>query len=333
VKRLRILGVSFAIVAAVAAVAAVTFTVVTPSASAQAGGGGTEVFHGQVSPIRGASGQAVTSSNMYYHGGRVAHSPIVYISWWGTQWSSGFSTGGYTSAQAQTYSTDFFTNVGGSSWHNTDTQYCDGVAVNTQNCGTSGSHIGNATFGGAWNDTSSLPRRISQSSIASAAVRLMSHFGGYNPDGIYLVYTPSGHSMSGFGTQWCAWHSSTTDSLGNNVAYGYIPYMPDAGTSCGMNYVNSSNSTYGNGYFDGFSIVAGHEFIEAETDMNPNTSSTVAWQGPGGGSDENGDKCAWNQNGGVSTNITLGSNFYAVQPDWSNNSTSGTGSHCVTSHT
>jgi hypothetical protein len=98
-----------------------------------------------------------------------------------------------------------------------------------------------------------------------------------------------------------------------------------------MNFVNASNNSYGNGYFDGFSMVAGHEFIESETDPNPSTSSTVGWEGPGGGSDENGDKCAWNQNGGHSANITLGSHFYAVQPDWSNNSTQS-GSHCVTSH-
>ena len=35
--------------------------------------------------------------------------------------------------------------------------------------------------------------------------------------------------------------------------------------------------------------------------------------------------------GGTSTNITLGSHFYAVQPIWSNSTTSG-GSHCVTSY-
>ena len=281
-KRLRIIGATLGVVTAIVAVAAVTFTVMTPAAGAAAGGGGTEVFHGQVHPIRGATGQAVTNQNMFYHGGRVAHSPVVYISWWGTQWSSGFTTGGYTSAQAQTYNTDFFGGVGSSSWHNTDKQYCDGVAVNTQICGTSGNHIGNATFGGAWNDTTSVPKRPTQSSIASAAVRLMNHFGGYNPDGIYLVYTPSGRSMSGFGTQWCAWHSSTS-SGGNNVAYGYIPYMPDAGTSCGRNFVNTSNNTYGNGYFDGFSIVAGHEFIEAETDMNPEQQQHRGLAGSGWG--------------------------------------------------
>lgn len=329
-KKIRSILVSLGIVAAI--VAATVFAFGAHVSSASAAAGGSEVFHGKVMKPRQAKGAApaVTSSNMTYHGGPVSTVPKVYISWWGTQWNTGFSTGGYTSAQAQTYVTGFFGNVGGSSWHQIDTQYCQGVAVGTVNCGSSGQHITNPAgeLGGTWVDTTSVPTRPTQSNILSAAARLVSHF-GFSSNAIYLVFTPSGHSMSGFGTQWCAWHDNGS-SGGHNIAYGYIPYMPSAGSSCGMNFVNSTNNSYGNGYFDGFSIVAGHEFMEAESDMTPSTS--VAWQGPGGGSDENADKCAWNQNGGVSTNITLGSHFYAVQPIWSNNSTSG-GSHCVTSHT
>ncbi len=257
-----------------------------------------------------------TSSNMTYQGGPVETTPVVYISWWGPQWSTGFSTGGYTSAQAQTYNTNFFGNLGGSGWNNIDTQYCQGVAVGTVNCGTSGIHITNgAVLGGTWVDTTSLPKSIKQSNIASAAVRLMNHF-GYNANATYFVFTPSGHSMSGFGTQWCAWHSVTSSTSGN-VAYAYMPYIPDAGASCGMNYVNATNNSYGNGYFDGFSIVGGHEYAEAATDPVP-SSGSIGWQGPGGGSDEIGDKCAWTTNGDVSQNITLGSNSYAVQELWSN---------------
>jgi serine protease len=328
-KKLRIALVPLAIVAVAAMAIMLAFGGHVTSANAAAGG--TEVFHGKIMKPAKAVGPAVTSSNMTYHGGPVSLAPTVYISWWGSQWNSGFSTGGYTSAQAQTYATGFFGNVGGSSWHNIDTQYCQGVAVGTVNCGTSGQHITNPAgeLAGTWVDTTSLPKRVSQSSIASAAVRLMNHFGGFNANAIYLVFTPSGHSMSGFGTQWCAWHDNTS-SGGHQVAYGYIPYMPDAGGSCGMNFVNATNNSYGNGYFDGFSIVAGHEFMEAESDMTPSTS--IAWQGPGGGSDENADKCAWNQNGGTSANISLGGHNYAVQPIWSNNSTTSGGSHCVTSH-
>ncbi len=272
---------------------------------------------------RGAGPLPAATTPLTYGGGNVETStPKVYISWWGSQWVSGFSTGGYTSAQAQTYVTGFFGNVGGSSWNNIDSQYCQGVAVGTVNCGLSGTHIANTSgqLAGTWNDTSSLPRRIRQGDIANAALRLMAQFGGYDPNATYFVFTPSGHSMSGFGTQWCAWHSVTTSGT-NQVAYAYMPYQPDAGTSCGMNFVNSTNNAYGNGYFDGFSIVGGHEFAEAQTDPHP-SSGNVGWQDSSGS--ENGDKCAWSP---LSTDVTLGSNSYAVQPIWSN-----TNSGCVTSY-
>ena len=94
-----------------------------------------------------------------YGGGPVETTPAVYITYWGSQWSTGFSTGGYTSAQAQTYMQDFFSNVGGSSWDNIDTQYCQGVATGTINCGTAGTHVTNPTgqLKGVWTDTSTLP--------------------------------------------------------------------------------------------------------------------------------------------------------------------------------
>jgi len=263
-------------------------------------------------------------TNLIYQGGAVEVTPKVYISWWGSQWSTGFSTGGYTSAQAQTYITGFFGNVGGSSWDKIDTQYCQGVAIGTINCGSSGTHITNPTgqLAGTWVDTTtSVPTSPTQSQIQSAATRLMNHFGGYNANATYFVFTPHGHSMSGFGTQWCAWHDEPTS--GTQMAYAYMPYIPDAGGSCGMNFVNGSNNSYGNGYFDGFSIVGGHEYAEAMTDPHPErTSTNYGWLASNG--QENGDLCAWASN---STNITLGSHFYAVQPIWSNTSSS-----CVTSY-
>ncbi len=265
-------------------------------------------------------------TNLVYQGGAVETTPLVYISWWGSQWNTGFSTGGYSSSQAQTYITGFFSNVGGSSWDNINTQYCEGVAIGTTQCGSSGTHITNPTgqLAGTWVDTTSVPTRPTQSQIQSAATRLMNHFGGYNANATYFVFTPHGHSMSGFGTSWCAWHDEPTS--GTNMAYAYIPYMPDAGTSCGRNFVNGSNNSYGNGYFDGFSIVAGHEYAEAMTDPHPErTSTNFGWiTSTGSSGEEIGDLCAWASN---STDITLGSHYYAVQPLWSNASSS-----CVTSY-
>ena len=266
--------------------------------------------------VRGAAVRAA-STPLIYQGGAVETNSVVYISWWGTQWNTGFSTGGYTSAQAQTYVTDFYNNVGGSAWNNVDTQYCQGVAVGSTSCGSGGTHITNPTgqLKGTWVDTTSVPTRPTQANIQSAATRLMNHFGGYNANATYFVFTPTGHSMRGFGTSWCAWHDEPTS--GTNMAYAYMPYIPDAGASCGRNFVNATNNSYGNGYFDGFSIVGGHEYAEAVTDPHPErTSTNFGWiTSTGSSGQENGDLCAWASN---STNITLGSHSYAVQPIWSN---------------
>ncbi|MGZ3629248.1 MAG: hypothetical protein ACXVDN_16505 [Ktedonobacteraceae bacterium] len=265
-------------------------------------------------------------TNLIYQGGSVETAPLVYISWWGTQWNTGFSTGGYSSATAQTYITNFFSNVGGSSWDNINTQYCQGITVGSTSCGSSGTHITNPTgqLAGTWVDTTSVPTRPTQSQIQSAATRLMNHFGGYNANATYFVFTPHSHSMSGFGTSWCAWHDEPTS--GTDIAYAYMPYIPDAGTSCGRNFVNKTNNSYGNGYFDGFSIVGGHEYAEAATDPHPErTSTNFGWiTNTGSSGQEIGDLCAWASN---STNITLGSHFYATQPLWSNAS-----SGCVNSY-
>lgn len=287
----------------------------------QPAGNGPLHYYPTVASAHNNKNKGARTSNLTFHGGAVETSPAVYISWWGPEWSTGFSTGGYSSARAQTYISNFFSNVGGSSWANITSQYCQGVASGTVNCGSSGTHIANPTgqLKGAWNDTTAVPSSPTQSQIASAAVRLMQHF-GYNANATYVVFTPSGKSMSGFATQWCAWHSVTSSSSGE-VAYAYLPYQPDAGASCGMNFVNAGNDSYGNGYFDGFSIVGGHEYAEAQTD--PHTASgQYAWEDSRG--NEIGDKCAWSS---TSTNITLGSAYYAVQPLWSNANTG-----CVMSH-
>lgn len=295
--------------------------VVLVAAMTSAGSASTGIAsHGM--KVREAHGHGGSSgSNLYSHGGPVEVTPAVYISWWGPEWVSGFSTGGYTSSQLQTYETGFFGNVGGSSWINSTTQYCQGVASGTVFCGSSGTHISNPTgqLKGTWNDSSTVPSSPTQSDIAAAAVRLMGQF-GYSPNATYFVFTPSGKSMRGFGTRWCAWHSSTSSSSGT-LAYAYMPYVTDAGASCGQNFVNASNSSYGNGYFDGFSIVGGHEYAEAQTDPQPNSG----WLDGSGA--ENGDKCAWSS---ASTNISLGGNQYAVQPLWSNLANNSAGG-CVTS--
>lgn len=311
-----------AVVAAALSVSALAFAVTTSAPSAHAS---TETFNPHYFNAKGKINASVTNSLMTYHGGPVSTAPVVYINYWGSQWNTGFTSGSYTSAQAQTYLNGFFSGVGGSSWHAIDSQYCQGVAVGATSCPAGSAFVGNQTgsLAGTWVDTTALPKRIGQSDIANAATRLMQHF-GYNANAIYFVMTPSGHSMSGFGTQWCAWHDEPTS--GTQMAYAYMPYIPDAGTSCGRNFVNGTNDSFGNGYFDGFSIVGGHEYAEAMTDPHPErTSTSFGWiTSTGSTGQENGDLCAWASN---STNITLGTHYFAVQPIYSNASSS-----CVTSY-
>ncbi len=224
VKRFRIIGVPLLILATLTAVVALALTLFVPAVQAQPGG--TEVFHGRVHPVRGASPQAVTNSLMTYHGGPISSAPVVYINYWGSQWNTGFYDRWLHERPGADLRQWLLRQRRRQLLGADDTNTAPGVAVGTTNCGTSGTHVGNQTglLGGTWVDTTSLPRRISQSSIASAATRLMNHF-GYSANAIYFVMTPSGRSMNGFGTQWCAWHDNTSTSFGQ-MAYAYQPYAP-----------------------------------------------------------------------------------------------------------
>jgi len=268
------------------------------------------------------------SSNLYYHGGisdggsvaiGVETTPKVYLVLWGSQWTNNDPSGEAAILQ------NFYSNVGKSAWNNTVTQYCQNVAIGSFSC-TSGQPAGNPSnlFGGVWSDsTTAAPSHPTQSQLAAEAVKAASHFGNTtaasNATVQYVVATSTGNSMTGFGTSWCAWHSSTTSSYGD-IAYTNLPYMTDAGVNCGANFVNGDGVTLGP--TAGITIVGGHEFAETETDQFPNGG----WLDGSGA--EIGDKCAWN-----SATAVEPFNFvsYPVQPLWSNAAVGGAGG-CVQSY-
>jgi len=272
---------------------------------------------------------ANSAANLNYNGGHVLTSPGILLIFWGPTWSSGFSSGGFTNVQAENYISSFAGGVGGSSWLNSTTQYCQGVATGTQFCPAGAQHPVNAAgqLKGTWIDTTSIPAHPSDSQVRAAARRGAAHF-GYNANALYMVLTSHGHSIRGFGTQFCAYHDNTTFN-GLPLAYANDPYAPDAGRSCGLNFVNGSNNSFGNGFFDGYSITTGHEYAEAISDALP--SQRLAWVDSQGA--ENGDKCAWGRGPGpqsASTNISLGGRSFAVQSLWSNLANGGAGG-CVIS--
>src|SRR6202023_2687057 len=106
------------------------------------------------------------------------------------------------------------------------------------------------------------------------------------------------------------------------LAFTNMPYVTDAGSSCGQNFVNSGTA----GTDDGFTIVNGHEFAETVTDQYP----AGGWTDSSG--NENGDKCAWISTGqGASQNIALTTGSFAVQSTWANDFGGGNGG-CEVSH-
>ena len=269
-----------------------------------------------------ASSRSTRGNNLAYKGGvggiGVETTPKVYLVLWGSQWSSD------PSGEAGIVQS-FLSDVGGSSWLNSVTQYCQGVAVGTIFCGSSGQHAGNPAgiFAGTYNDNgSAAPSSPTQSQLAAEAVRAAGYFGNTtsssNASSQYVIATAHGNNASGFGTQYCAWHSSTSSSYGN-IAYTNLPYITDAGASCGANF-------NGLGPNAGITIVEGHELAETITDQFPNGG----WLDRQGS--ENGDKCAWISSGqGASANVTLSGRTYPVQSLWSNAFNSGSGG-CVLSY-
>jgi hypothetical protein len=284
------------------------------------------VIHGTVEGVQRARyARPTRSSNLYYHGGvsgvGVETGPRVYVVFWGSQWSND------PSGEAPLVQ-NFLNGVAGSSWLNSVTQYCEGVSSGTYFCNGSGTaasnenSTGNLVIGVWFDNSAAAPSQPSQSNLAAEAVTAAAHFGNTssssNATAQYVIATAHGYNSSGFGTQYCAYHSSTSSSYGY-VAYTNLPYITDAGASCGANFNNLGPNA-------GITIVEGHELAETITDQFPNGG----WL-DGSGS-ENGDKCAWISSGqGASANVTLSTGTFPVQSLWSNAFNSNKGG-CVLSY-
>jgi serine protease len=268
----------------------------------------------------GSTQATTTSKELAYRGGAggvgVETSPKLYLVFWGSQWTNNDPSGEAPILE------NFYTGVGGSSWANTVTQYCQGVASGTVNCNGSGTPAGDPSpiFAGYWYDNgSAAPSNPRQSQIATEAIRAAQHFlnasGSKNANAQYVIATSHGHNSSGFGSSYCAYHSSTSSADGN-IAYTNLPYMTDAGANCGANF-------NGLGPTAGITIVSGHEMAETITDPFPNGG----WLDGNGA--EIGDKCAWISSGqGASANISVSTGTFAVQSLWSN-AFNGSSGGCV----
>jgi Putative Ig domain len=314
--------------------------------------------HGVV-PLRpgrdhaGSNAAATSPSDLKFGGGIdgvgvTTGAEKVYLVFWGSQWGSqSTDSQGYTtlSGDPSSIAPDlqaFFKGLGTGSelWSGVMTQYCEGVTTGSQSCPSTASHVAYPTGGalaGVWVDESSAaPLMADGNQIGAEAVAAAGHFGNTsstaNRDAQYVVVSPTGTYPDGFYLAgFCAWHDYTGDTTLSGgavnspygpLAFTNLPYIPDAGTSCGQNFVNSGSA----GNNDGVTIVAGHEYAETITDQFP----SGGWTDSSG--NENGDKCAWISSGqGASQNITLTTGTFAVQSTWANDFNGGAGG-CEISH-
>ena len=233
-----------------------------------------------------------------YGGGAVLQKPVIYVAYWG------FASPSNDPSGEETYLNNFISGIGGSPWNNINHQYYDIVGGITH-------HIRNLTgqLAGTWNDTTNpIPSAPTDAQIQAEAGRLAAHFGVFSKNASYVVATSHLHNSSGFGTQYCAYHGATTQS-GHLIAYTNLPYITDAGFSCGENFINPGSS----GLLDGVSIVEGHEYSESQTDPHP-FNGWNSFQG------EIGDLCAWMKP--PAADITLSTGTFAVQGLFSNKTSS-----------
>jgi serine protease len=280
--------------------------------------------------------------------------PKVYLVFWGSQWGTQSTSGGYQVFSGDPnglapYSQAFFAGLGtnGETWSVIPTQYCQSVAVGTTSCPPSVPHVAYPSGGvlaGVWEDTSYTPPTgppgdpstpvIPGLMIAEEAQAAAAHFGDTSPGAQYAILSPTGTNPDGWSnpkTGFCGYHDYTGDPYWNlsgaNVPYTNFPYSTDSrliqrghGASCGAGFVNSP------GTLDGVSVVGGHEYAETLTDPYPGTGWTDHKRL------EIGDKCEYLKPTlpGTPFNLALATGSFPVQSLWANDA--GKHGGCDDSH-
>jgi serine protease len=245
--------------------------------------------HPHIMPMKtGNATPAISSGVLDYHNGPTQHASSVYLVYYGSQWNSDPNG-------VKPYLQNLFNGLGTSSdsWSRVTSQYTDTSGL--------GPSFSGPELRGTWADnTFAAPTNPTASQLSSEANRAASHFGVSGTNVQIVVLSPSGTHPDGFPSAgFCAWHD-----WNGTVTYTNMPYVLDAGSSCGANSVR--------GPLDGFSIVEGHEYSETLSDPRLN----AYWDTQTG--EENADLCAWK---GLAA-ISLPTGTFAMQPTWSNSANS-----------
>jgi hypothetical protein len=320
--------------------------------------------------------------NMAYYGGPVIAKPHVYVVFWGWGESGAFPANEACTPEkivkgaasttlacdpdgAGQYLADWVHALGGTQWAGEQTQYYETTKSGAKE------YITNPRdqLAGLWADDSNSITNLPKTSgtaaagpgntytdLAAEAARAVTHFHITDlANSQIVVAQPANYSdPNAEASGYCAFHDYTYpgeeggiyNGLPRGIDYDNIPYQlsinSGGANECGENAVNSGPR----GKLDGFSIVAGHEIEESNTDpgaedvIGTGTSATEigGWY-DATDANENGDKCAWVGEGfgapgepavtpipGHINDITGNDGRqYAVQSLWSNQAAQGAG--------
>ena len=239
--------------------------------------------------------------------------------------------------------------TGGEHWSSTLSEYCQGVAVGatacatptgtppatgppavgppaagppaagTCGCGEASTTVpvaarsvvaaspGSGVLAGVWADgRAAAPHAATIGQLATEATAAATHFGAPTGGGVqYVLVSPTGTLPLSFSAAKgdCGEHWSA------DVRTTEIPYVPDAGPSCGAYAVHGGSA----GAVDGVTLTAGHEYAEVLTDPDGATGWLDDSQ------QEIADKCALAAtNGAGFGDVHFATGTFPLQTLWSN---------------
>ncbi len=274
---------------------------------------------GRAKPGGGGGGPG---SGIFYHGGRVLLAgPNVAAIYWasGQVYTGGPTPGTYGDPSADGSLVGYFLkNLGGSPYFNINSTYTDGAGQNIANA---------VNYSQYWaNNEYSVPS--GSASVSDAAMLSMLQYGfehgrlTYDPNTVYAIFTAGTVNLGGgFGTQYCAYHTSATvtiNGVSTRVLYAAMPYDYAYPSACTASAASPNNDPGADAEVN----TLAHETEEATTDADLN-----AWYDRQGY--ENADKCAWKwgtvlyTQSGAPYNITVGGLPFLVQMNWINQGSGG----------
>jgi hypothetical protein len=269
----------------------------------------------------GGGGGGGGNTGIFYHGGPVLQggTNVVAVYWASSRIYSGGPTPGTSGAGSADGSLVgfFLSHLGGSQYFNINHSYTDGSGANIANV---------VNYTGYWANNTGVPSDGQSVSDAQMVAMLQSGFTSgaltYDPSTLYAIFTAGTVNLGGgFGTQYCAYHTHGTVTIGSvskTVLYAAMPYDYAYPTACSNNTTSPNNDPGADAEVN----TLAHETEETTTDM-----LGTAWFDRRGY--ENADKCAWTwgttyttSNGGLA-NMNLGGKDFLVQRNWVNSGSGG----------